>query len=272
VQTEDGETMNTLRDILGKPVLFHCVLYQGKDGLATSPTGYLSTDPNVIGDQLTAMQNLGGEGCGVIALTYGPTVSAFIHKASMEMCAQCNEREMPFALCFDPWTVDGAPKGTTPDAAMIAALKNSDIQTMLNSKTYISSLNGVSGKLVLDFSTGADAKTVQASVPGLNYLMEVADYAWPQIKTTGGPGPVNNNVKLPCVSLQFNDGTGPDRNKSVWNQAKPARIIPANAGAYFWSLAAAINQAAQFVQWVTWNDVLEGTDIESFASVLGGKI
>jgi hypothetical protein len=249
--------MQTLRDILGKPVLFHCVYYQGKDGIATSPTGYLSNDPNVIGDQLSAMQNLGGEGCGVIALTYGPTVSPFIHGAVMEACAQCNEREMPFALCFDPWTVKGSATPTNPNAAMIAALQNPDIQSMLNSKTYLP------GKPVLDFSTGATATAVKAAVPGIEYWMEEVDYDWVQIP------PVPNKTNLPCTYLGFNDGTGPNRNMSVWNQSQPARIVPTLAGTQFWSRNVS---AGQYVQFCTWNDVLEGTDIESFASMLWGKI
>lgn len=268
--------MNTLRDILGKPVLFHTVLYHGKNGIATSPTGYLSTDPDVIGDQLSAMQNLGGLGCGVIGLTYGPTVSSFINNAAMEVCAQCEERQMPFALCYDPWTVKN-PYGSMPLTAdattrMIAALRHPNTQAMMSSRAYITSINGIKGKLVLDFGTTASPAVVNSAVPGLTYWKDSVDYAWPLIASPNGPAPVNNNVKLPCVCRGFMDGTGPNRNVSVWNSTAPARIIPPNAGNYFWSLANTMNPAAEYAQVVTWNDEAEGTGIESFAAMLYGKI
>jgi hypothetical protein len=241
--------MKTLREILGKPVLFHVVYWHGKDG-TPSLTGYSSNDPNVIGDQLSAMQNLGGEGCGVVALTYGPTVSPWIHGAVMEACRQANERQMPFCLCFDPWTVKTAPDKT---AAMIAALKHPDTQTMLNSRSYLN------GRPVLDFNTGANKTVVLSAVPGIDFWQIQQDYDWVQIP------PVANKTQLPCVYLQFDDGTGPDRNKSVWDQTKPARIIPPLAGATFNQIKLS---AGNYVQFATWNDISEGTDIEKFASML----
>lgn len=264
--------MKTLTESLGKPILFHTVLYQGKDGIATSPTGYLSTDPDVIGDQLTAIQTVGGKGCGVIALTYGPTVSSFINQAAMTMCNQCAEREMPFALCYDPWTVEAGANATAKAELMIAALQNTDTQTMMDSRSYISSINGIKGKLVLDFSLGITPSVVTAAVPGLTYWQNNADYAWPIFTAKNTPAEVNNDVKLPCLCIGFNDGTGPNRNMSVWNQGSPARIIPSNAGAYFWSLVAGANPNAEYFQFVTMNDVLEGTDIESFLSMLSSLI
>lgn len=254
--------MKTLYDLLGKPVLFHVVFFYGKSG--PSITGYLSNDSNTIGDQLSAMQNLGGEGCGVIGLTYGPTVSSFIHESAMEMCFQCAERDMPFALCYDPWTVKGAT-GKTADEAMIAALQHPDTQAMMNSRTYISSINGIAGKLVLDFNTGADASVVQTSIPGLTYWMQSKDYSWPQI-----PGPTNNNTKLPCLTRQFDDGTGPNRNMSVWNQAAPVRLLPSLSGGYWWGLEASAYTNAEYIQVVTWNDYYEQTQVEDFASMLWG--
>lgn len=258
--------MKTLRDILGKPVLFHTVYYQGKNGISTSPTGYLSNDPLVIGKQLTAMQNLGGDGCGVVALTYGPTVSSFIHGAVMEASRQCNDRQMPFALCFDPWTVKTA---TDKNAAMIAALKNPDIQTILDQPYYLA------GKPVLDFNTGCTPSTVLASVPGIQYWMLNVDFSWIYIPDPLTPLKKYNalpTMKLPAVSTEFNDGTGPNRNMSVWNQSSPARIVPSDGGKTFHDMADLIPASCQYVQIVTWNDVLEGTDIEKFASMLGGRI
>ncbi len=241
----------TLRDKLERPVLFHWLPWHGKDG--HSLTGYDSRDPNVIAHQLAAMRALGGDGCGVVALTYGPTVSPFIHSAVMAMGNQCNALMMPFALCFDPWTVKNA---TDKNAAMIAALQHPDIQFLLNMDCY---LKGT----VLDFATGCDKAKVMAGVPGIGYLMNGVDYDWPRIPEQP------NKTQLPCVYTEFNDGTGADRNKQVWDQTKPARIVPSLGGRTFWSRDVSAGKYAQFC---TWNDVAEGTDVEKFASMLEGKI
>ncbi len=246
----------TLRDTLGKPVLFHWVGWHNKDG--KSLTGYDSRSMNVISSQLDAMQALGGNDFGVIALTYGPTVSPFIHQAVMGMGNQCSARGIPFALCFDPWTVKNTPD---KNKAMIAALQHPDIQFLLNMRCYLP------GRPVLDFSTGCDAKTVMASVPGIQYWLNGPDFAWPRI-----PGPTNNNVKLPCACLQFDDGTGPDRNKQVWDQTLPVRLLPAKAGGMFYDMTSAAPSASGYIQFVTWNDVAEQTDVEKFAAMLSGRI
>lgn len=247
--------MQTLREILGRPPLFHIVTYHGKDG-AASLTGYDSRNPNTITHQLKAMQALGGEGTGVVALSYGPTVSTFMHQAVMTIGAQANALGMPFALCFDPWTVKGA---ADVNKAMIACLTNPDIQFLLGMDCYLP------GKPVLDFATGCSDVIVKASVPGIQYWLVGRDYDWPKIP------PVPNKTALPCVHLEFDDGTGKDRNKSVWDQTQPARITPSYAGATWWNDVSTLGMS-QYVQVVTWNDVAEGTDVEKFASVLWGRI
>jgi len=247
--------MKTLRDLLGKPILFHWLPWHGKDG--KSLTGYDSRDISVIKHQLLAMLNIGGEGCGVIALTYGPTVSTFIHQAVMEMCNQCNAFNMPFALCMDPWTVKNTPD---INATMIAALTHPDIQFMLNSDSYLY----LSGKKpVLDFATGCNKSVIQTALPGLQYWLNGVDYDWVRIPSTP------NKTQLPCTFIEFNDGTGPDRNKQVWNQTLPVRIVPSLGGGTFWGR---VSNQGQYIQFCTWNDVAEGTDIEKFASMMLLKI
>jgi len=240
--------------------MFHWLGWHGKDG--ASITGYDSRNPNVITHQLKAMKNLGGEGFGVIALSYG-SASDFIRQAVLEMGNQCNATGAPFALCMDPWTVKN-PDGSFPpvperNARMITALNSPDIQFLLHMDCYLR------GKPVLDFATGCDKTAVEAGVPGIQYWIQGPDYDWPKIP------PVANKTKLPCVHIEFNDGTGADRNKSAWDQTKPARITPALAGATFWNDADTAS-AGEYIQFVTWNDVKEGTDVEKFASVLWGRI
>lgn len=253
--------------LAGKTVFFHWTGWHGKDG--PSIPGYDSRDANVIGDQLSAMETLasalGAGGFGVVALTYGPTVSTFIHAAVMEMSRQCSNRNVPFALCFDPWTVRNKDKNT----AMIAALQHPDTQVMLAGRSYLA------GKPVLDFSTGCDPKTVLNAVHGIQYWMKNVDYSWPETTETIPTLAIVQalpTMKLPCVMSQFNDGTGADRNKSVWDQTKPARIVPPLAGKTFWDMVELIPKSSTMVQAVTWNDYKEGTNVEQFASMLWGRI
>jgi hypothetical protein len=265
--------VTTLRSSLKKPVLAHVVLWYGKDG--PSETGFNSGDPNVIGDQLDSIQNFCGEGAGVIALSFGATVSTFIHQASMEMCRQANERQMPFALCFDPWSVSPSKTLADIDSTMVKTLQHPDIQTMLNSRSYLTAKNGK--KAVLDFSTGADKAVVSAAVPGVDYWCKNEEYSWPEIVETVPTLAVVQalpTMQLPSVCVAFDDGTGPDRNKSRWNQSQPVRILPPREGSLFWDMAdlASECKGAQFIQLVTWNDYHEQTAVAHVAAMLRRRI
>lgn len=259
-----------------KLLLFHWVPFPGKDNV--SIPGYTVADPNVIGWQLTAMQKLGEQlgatSVGAVALTYGPTVSTFIHSASMEMCDQCNERAMPFALCFDPWTVK---ESSDKDSAMITALKNPDIQSMLNSPMYLP------GKPVLDFSTGCDAKTVLAGVSGIQYWMEQVDYAWPKaygannVPNTISQGlaslssqHANPACRLPCVYRAFDNRNPSDPEHSIWDPTLLACTwCDAGTGtSLFAETIATVPTSATMVQVATWCDFAEGTAVEPAAWLL----
>lgn len=244
----------TLRDQLGKSILFHLVVWHGKDGKPSIP-GYDSRDPNVISHQLSAMRTLGGEGAGVIVNTFGPTVSPFIHQACMAVGQQCNALGMPFGLCIDPWTVKNAPD---KNAAMFSALTHPDIQFLLNMDCYLK------GKPVLDFNTGCDPVKIQSALPSIKWWQQSIDYDWAQIPEKA------NKTPFPCVYSQFNDGTVFDRNKSVWDQTKPVRLVPSLGGKTFWNRGGLLS--GDYIQYCTWNDYSEGTEIEPFASMLEGKI
>jgi hypothetical protein len=242
--------MKTLRELLGKPVLFHRVGWHGKDG--PSPTGYDSRDPKIIAHQLHAMQELGGDGTGVIQLSYGLN-SPFIAESALETCNQCNALGMPFALCMDPYAIKDQNGNLLPspakEAAMIAALKSPDMQFMLNSDSYLT------GKPVLDFSTTVNKASILAAVPGITWLQNGPDFDWPRFPQ------MQNKTTLPCKYLQFYDG---------------ARIILPNGGKTFWDLDVS---AGQYAQIVTWDDYFfggkpygEGTAVEPFASMLWGRI
>jgi len=257
--------MQTLSETLGHPVLFHILCYYGKNGIASSTPGYLSTDPNIIDHQLECMQAFGGGGTGLIALTYGPFVSPFIHEACMRLCTAANALDMPFALCFDPWTVknsDGSmPPLATCNSKMISVLQNADIQSLLSADNYLP------GKPVLDFSIGCTPSVITASVPNIEYWLNGTDYDWEYIPNKP------NKTKLPCAYVQFDDGTGADRNKEVWNQSNPARIVKSMGGKTFWSCNfSTVNNCngKNYVQFVTWNDYDEQTAVEAWASMATG--
>ena len=237
-------------------MLFHWLGWHGKSG--KSLTGYDSRDPNVIKRQLQAMLAFGGPASGVVALSYGPTVDPFIHQAVLSMASQCNALNVPFMLCMDPWTVKNA---ADKNQAMIQALTSPDFKFLLQMDCY------VQGRPVLDFATGCDKATVAAAVPGIQYWMSGTDYDWVKIPE------VQNKTSFPCVYVEFNDGTGPDRNKSVWDQTQPARIVPSLAGSTFFKRNLTTPVASfPYVQVATWNDVAEGTDIEKFAAIVSGRI
>lgn len=254
----------TIQEVLGFPVLFHVVLYQGKDG-TPSPTGYSSLDPNTIGDQLTLVQRIGGDRCGVVGLTYGPTVNTFIHEASQELCQQCEQRQLPHMLCYDPWTVEGSATPKDPNAALIAAINHSDTQKMMSGRSYLN-YRGL-GASFLDFGTGATAAGLSGKIKQDPMLLHAA-FSWPAFDKAGKPVNLQNSTPLPCLFSQFDDGTGTDRNKSVWDQTQPVRLWPANAGATFWQSVAQVPKGSRYAQYVTLNDVLEGTDLEKFLSLL----
>ena len=254
----------TLEQILGHPVLFHVLCYNGKDS-QTACAGYLSTDPNVISHQLDCILAFGGPNSAVNALTYGPFVSAFVHQACMSLGIACNSKGIPFGLCFDPWTVknsDGSmPNQATIDQKMSAVLKNTDIKNLLAMPNYLP------GKPVFDFSINATKATMIAACPGIQYLWNGPDYDWIRIPVAA------NKTAWPCAYMQFDDGTGTDRNKSVWNQSQPARIDLNYGGSTFWNCdvsKANNSNGKNYVQWVTWNDYNEQTATEPWASLATG--
>jgi hypothetical protein len=215
------------------------------------------------------MQDVGGDGCGVIATTFGPTASPFIHQACMAMCNQCNALGMPFVLMFDPWVVKNpATSQIYPspikEQMYIAALQHSDTQFMLNSPSYLTTLAGIPGKPIIDFDTTVDKLIVLKAVPGISLFQDGFDFDWPRIPSRP------NSTKLPVAFMEFNDGTGPDRNKSRWNQTIPARIVPSLAGRTFWSMNC--SAAVDYIQFATWNDYAETTNMEQFAAMVWGRI
>lgn len=253
-----------LQDKLGKIVLAHALYWYGQPGDTSTMHRYVSTDPNVIADQISAMQNLGIG--GILALTFGPTVNPFIHQTVMEACRQCGERGMLFGLVLDPWV---AKASTDKTAAVIASLQHPDMQTMLSSRGYLPE------RYVLDFGTGADSVRVMNAVPGMSMLNLGTGFSWPSFSSSSALATLARQnalptMKIPGVCPRFNDGYPGDRNKSVWGGN--VRVLESQAGNFFWDQVALAPKTSKYVQLITWNDYFEDTAIEPSASMLWGRI
>jgi hypothetical protein len=260
-----------------KPIMFHLIVWHGKPG-TDSLTGYTSTDPNVIGDQLNAMeflaQSLNVPFWGVCCLTYGPTQDPFIHAACMEVSRQCADRNIPFVLCYDPWTVkDKATSKILPspakENAMIAALLHPDTQLIFSRRGYLAN------HPVLDFATTVNPVVVLAAVPGIQYWQDGTDFSWikfPDPVASIRTDDIKKQNKLSALFADFDDGTGPDRNKQCWDATQPVRIALARAGNLFWDMIDAAAPASGWYHWI-WNDPNEGrAQAEVVASILYGRI
>lgn len=263
-----------LADKSGKILLAHYVYWYGKPNTTHAMNRYVSTDPDVIGDQLSSIQNLGIQ--GIIALTYGAKASPFIHQAVMEACRQCSERKMLFALCFDPWTVKDLVTGNllpSPqrEQAYIAALAHPDTQTMLNSRCYLPE------RYVLDFSTGANLAVVAAGagVGNITFLAKHIGFSWPEKTNTMAvlkSDNANPGMKIPGLCPQFNNGAPSDRNKDIQDLNQPCTVLESQAGNFWWDQVALLPASAKYAQVITANDYTEGTVLEPFASMCWGRI
>jgi hypothetical protein len=127
-------------------------------------------------------------------------------------------------------------------------------------------------RVVLDFSTGVDPAKIMAVLPTVSYWMRGVDYTWPERTNTLSilaQQSKLSTMKLPCLFRYFNDGNPLDRNKQAWDMTQPVTVIEALAGMTY-QMSAMTGQLVKgdFYQFVTWNDVAEGTEIESFAAML----
>lgn len=243
--------------------LAHYVYFYGKDKSPSPMTRYLSNDRNVIGDQLTQLEIMGI--AGLIALTYGPLTSSFIHQSTMIASQESADRDLLFALCFDPWTVRGLPD---PTAALIAAINHPDTQMMLNARSYVPE------HYILDFNTGADKAKVEAAIPGIKVLQKSIHFAWPNFQKgkTGDQGTfVLSDLKrqfnlatmlIPCVCPQFNDGAIDNPAVQAWDKTQPVRIAESQGGNFSLDQVDAIPATANYLQHVTANDYFERTVME----------
>jgi hypothetical protein len=250
-------------------LLAHVMLWFSRGAANHKVTRYDSGDPAVISAQLDILKACGVD--GVIVTWFGLSSSG-IHSAAIEMCRQCEQKNMLFALLLDPWTVRNHPN---KEDALAAALSDPATQKMLNSSAYLPE------KAVLDFSTGVNFAAIQPRFPNLKFYMRHIHYSWPETHDVLGNLRRDNShpeMKIPGVCAGFFDGgfvksTNPparDWNKSVWNEAESVRIIPHEAGNTYHDQVVLVPKTAPYAAIVTLNDHDEGTDILHLLSMMTG--
>lgn len=247
---------------------------------------YDSNNPLTIGKQLTAMQRNGIAG---VILTYqGPGAS--MPDTATEMCQQCAERGMLFALLLDPWIAKIGPG--TPEQRMTAALNHPDVIKMFHSPAYL--LEGY----LLDFNTGVDwtKVTVPAIASGPRPVLGLGTgFTWSH--DAGDVDPIvalrnayaQHPIKIGSLCMSFFDGGAPlpppldrskpfdpvnavnvDFQKQNWGTGGSTRYTPDRAGNYFFDQLAITPATLKYVAIETWNDYNERTCVEPWMSVVAG--
>lgn len=251
-------------------------------------TAYNSNDPLTIGKQLTVMQYSGING---VVLTYQGPGASFADTAT-EMCQQCAERGMLFALLLDPWIAKIGPG--TPEQRMTAALNSPDVLKMLGSPAYLPE------GYLLDFNTGVDWTKV--TVPTLGAVARPVlglnvGFAWSHDQ--GDVDPIQSlkntyakttaTMKIGALCMSFFDGGAPlappldktqpydpvngvnvNFNKQNWGTGSATRYTPDRAGNYFFDQLAITPPGLKYVAIETWNDYNERTAVEPWLSVIAG--
>lgn len=254
---------------------------------------YKQLDAGVIDGQLDNMGHGGIEGIRVTYQGSNPSVGAYGHKVLLQLAHKCAIRGMQLMLLMDPWEVkefksEGYP---SPEAAMIATLKNPDVQAIINDpKLY-------PNKWIMEFNTKVNTAVVQAAVPGFTIGSWHTHYSWPNIiqdkngvcygcnwDSLHADNAKATNV-MPCVFSKFNDAgfvtnaaavlaarklgqvVNPirDMSRSVWGDG-PARFIWPDAGKTWLNSVAALSlcpKPPKMISIVSFNDTDEGTDHES---------
>lgn len=263
----------------GKPMFDVMPWYN--DGKTHRVSRYQSADPDVIKKQLQLIKLAGGSG---VRVSWEGPGAVYAHQATIEMCLQCNETGMLFALLIDT-EVAGQPNWFT-DPGFLA---------MINSDMYVPE------KFLCDYSTGIDYTKVMLPA-GTVVLNDQVGFGWANAYATlpPGAGALTNNaltlqqlqainklptMKWPFISLGFCDagfalppGVKPaaftgtrDYAHSVWDQTKAARAIDHEAGNFFLDTVAALASCpnAPYVGMV-WNDHEEGAGIEHFLASFNG--
>jgi len=247
-------------------ILAHITPFYGNPKPGTKPTpgvNYKSNDLRVIRTQLELIQRAQYD--GVIVLWY-VDVDPFINDACEKICFLCEEKQMLFGLCVDPWAM-GKDK-----TAMTIEQKNEKwtvllglAQNFMNSRAYLPE------KYIIDFATGADIPAVvKQNMEGpytYNILRTYYEVAWPQVK----PGldskakllEMNKTAIIPCVMHSFDDHDPANPTQSIWGG--PARRIDSQDGMLELDLVKGIRalpKEPQYVQRISYNDYRERHFVE----------
>lgn len=274
----------------------HHVCYLG-DGHVHRGVPYVATNPKVIAQKLTLMQD-----CGIdliIGTWQGPW-AASCHLDATLTCAMCAEFGMQFALLLDPWCAKLSPTGATtaPSTAnVIAALEYPSTVAMLESSSYIPE------KYILDFNTGADLPALGKQFSAYKFLPMNAGFSWISISAITDSVKrnaaavanlktqhANPAMKIASFCTSFDDSGMPlpagvqtqvafeaaggqrDNTQSVWGG--PARILDGFEGEFMEQQIATIPATVPIVAILTWDDVDERSSgpLEETAAAEAGVV
>jgi hypothetical protein len=241
---------------------------------------YNANSPAVIAQQVEMMQDAGID---VVVITWQGTLAAACNTNAMLFAAACADVGMQFALLLDPWCAKLAPTGgsnTNYTANVIASLKASTTQAMLNSSAYLPE------KFVLDFNTGANLAVLGTTFPTLKFLAQGSGFSWISIPTITDSVARNASavanlksqhanaaMKVASVCFSFNDAgqplpvgvstqaqfeaAGGNRNYANSTWGGPSRILDSFAGQFGQQQLATINPATPIIAIITWSDYEE---------------
>jgi len=243
-------------------VLAHWMPWFARDGKHCE-VGYVSNNPYTISRQLLAMKAEGID--GVIATFDGSAVDPQGTLATREMCFQCSQTGMLFALLVNSSMVKFRPDmSVTPQIEVMRRINEPIVQEMLSSSAYVPE------KYILEFdlsTLGVDFVALAKTFANKYiFLSKHTGFSWPEITNTlqtlqkDNPNPT---MMIPGVCGKIFDGGNPptgtrDYGVSVWDKTIPARSLASMAGQTYLDQLNLVNQSAKYIGLVTWNDYDEG--------------
>lgn len=240
-------------------LLAHIVTFHGKPGGKVAPgVNYKSNDLRVIATQLELMQRLGYD--GVIALSYAD-VDPFMDDACQKILFMCEQKQMLFGLCMDPWSMGKAK------ATMTVEQKNARwAQVLAWAASYLDSPAYLPEQYVIDFATGADLPTVRTQNPGYNVLGVYHEVAWPKVSvgldSKANMIQQNATAIIPGIMHSFDDHDPANPAVGIWDASKPPKRIDGQDGILEVEVTKALAGRDGYVQDITWNDNFERTHRE----------
>lgn len=258
--------------------------FKGADGTSHRANVCQSDDPLTVRKQALAMHSVGFD--GVVVDWYGatPDHAPPTDKATQILVQELLDLGMEFSIMLDKGAFSGAPLGQQRQQVFNVAMQ------YIRARYFtLPNYSRINGKPVLwEFGWqehGIDIAAAAKANPDVMILTQsrmaggAGTYAWvngfppstPQKYMQWYLAHTNDPIMVPCVFDKFNDANPKDPSKSIWGG--PVRILPiglADMCIAEISKAAASGKKFPYVQYASWNDYDEGTEMESGVLALQG--